>query len=115
MATEPMATPVPETPVSGKISSWGRVFGVLFSPKPTFEDIARKPTWLLPVILLMVFSAVAAVGINQKMNWREYMSQRSRKIQRHRNFQTTKKSNALKQVRSSPRWAPIFSEFPRRP
>jgi hypothetical protein len=79
MAIEPTATPVPETPVSGKISSWGRIFGVLFSPKPTFEDIARKPTWLLPVILLMVFSAVAAVGINQKMNWREYVSQQIEK------------------------------------
>jgi hypothetical protein len=79
MATEPMPTPMPEVAVQAKISPVGRILGVLFSPTPTFEDIARKPTWLLPVIIMALLSAVVAVGINQKMNWREFMSQQIEK------------------------------------
>jgi Yip1 domain len=79
MATEPMPTPAPAVEPAAKISPFGRIIGVLFSPRPTFEDIARKPSWLLPVILLAILSAIVAVGINQKMNWREYMSQQIEK------------------------------------
>jgi hypothetical protein len=79
MATEPIPTPAPAAPLQAAVSPLGRVIGVLFSPKPTFEDIARKPSWLLPVILLAILSTVVAVGINQKMNWREYMSQQIEK------------------------------------
>ena len=29
----------------------GRMIGALFSPQKTFQSIARRPTWLPPVIL----------------------------------------------------------------
>lgn len=79
MASEPMpaAAAAPET--EAKISPFGRLVGVLFSPKATFEDIARKPSWLLPVICMIAISAITTVGINQKMNWRDYMSQQIEK------------------------------------
>jgi hypothetical protein len=70
---------MPEVETQARVSPFGRIFGVLFSPKPTFEDIARKPTWLLPVLILAILGTVVAVGINQKMNWREYMSQQIEK------------------------------------
>jgi hypothetical protein len=73
MATLPASVPVPESQAS--ISPFGRLIGVLFSPKATFQDIVRKPSWILPVSLMLVFGIIAAVGINQKMNWREYIAQ----------------------------------------
>jgi hypothetical protein len=79
MATEPMPTPMAEVEPQAKVSSLGRIFGVLFSPKATFEDIVRKPSWLLPVLIMVVLGALVAFGINQKMNWREYMSQQIEK------------------------------------
>ena len=79
MATTPVSEPVPAPEPQASVSPIGRVVGALFSPKPTFEDIARKPSWLLPVILLAVLGALVAVGLNQKMNWREYMSQQIEK------------------------------------
>jgi len=51
--------PSTDTPEPNAIS---RVFGALFSPKATFESIARRPTWLLPLLLLSVL-AVGVVGI----------------------------------------------------
>jgi Yip1-like protein len=72
MATVP--APVPAAESQAAISPIGRIFGVLFSPKPTFEDIARKPSWILPVILTTVLSIIAVIALNQRMNWREYIS-----------------------------------------
>lgn len=79
MSTDPMPIPAPEAQPVAKISPFGRIIGVLFSPKATFEDIVRKPSCLLPLILLAVLGLIAAVGINQKMNWRDYISQQIEK------------------------------------
>jgi hypothetical protein len=75
MATEPIPATTASPETEARISPLGRLVGVLFSPKATFEDIARKPSWLLPVICIVVISAISAVGINQKVNWRDYISQ----------------------------------------
>jgi Yip1 domain len=77
---EPIAVPAPEP--QGSISQFGRLVGVIFSPSVTFADIARKPSWLLPVIILALLGVGVAVGINQKMDWREYMSQQIEKSSR---------------------------------
>jgi hypothetical protein len=79
MATEPLPASTPVTTPQAQISPLGRLIGVVFSPKPTFEDITRKPGWILPVALLATFGLLSAVAINQKVNWREYMSQQIEK------------------------------------
>src|SRR5260221_7683182 len=43
--------PAPEAQSQPAISSIGRIIGVFFSPKATFEDIASKPSWAVPIIL----------------------------------------------------------------
>jgi len=75
MATTPVASdmPAPETQPQAKISPIGRIVGVLFSPKSTFEDIARKPSWLLPLVVTTILSLVAVAVLNQRMNWPEYI------------------------------------------
>jgi|SRR5208283_3618871 len=77
MATTPVPAPTPAP--EAKISPIGRITGVFFSPKATFEDIARKPSWLLPVILTTLFSIAAVIALNQRMNWHEYVSQQIEK------------------------------------
>lgn len=83
MASTPPSTPMParepSPQVAAKVSPFGRIVGVLFSPKPTFEDIARKPSWLLPVLLLVILGAIVALALNHKMNWREYTAQQIEK------------------------------------
>jgi Yip1 domain len=79
MATEPMPTPAPAVEPQAQISPFGRIIGVLFSPKATFEDIARKPSWLLPVIISTILGIMATVALNQRMNWRQYISEQIEK------------------------------------
>lgn len=73
MATPPVS---PEAPVvaPAAIGPLGRVTGVFFSPTPTFDDIVRKPSWVLPVALLTLMSLAVSVAINQRTNWREFMA-----------------------------------------
>jgi len=79
MATEPMPTPASAVEPQAQISPFGRIIGVLFSPKPTFEDIARKPSWILPVVISTILGIVATVSLNQRMNWRQYLSEQFEK------------------------------------
>lgn len=79
MATDPMPIPTAAEQPQAKISPMGRIVGVIFSPKSTFEDIVRKPSWVLPLVVMVILSAIAAWGINQKVNWRQYMSEQIEK------------------------------------
>jgi len=71
--------PAPEAESQPSISPFGRVVGVFFSPKATFEDVVRKPGWVLPIVLLTIFSIGVSFSINQRINWREFMSQQIEK------------------------------------
>jgi Yip1 domain len=100
------STPIPARAVESQasISPVGRIVGVVLSPKSTFADIARKPSWLLPVILLAVLGAVVAVALNQKMDWREYMSQQIEKSPRAGALSAEQKQQ---QIEAGAKFAPI--------
>lgn len=58
-----------------RMGAFSRMINVLFSPGKAFEDIVKSPTWLLPIVILTLFSIAVSYGINQKVNWREFMGQ----------------------------------------
>ncbi len=67
-----VATPVPEA--QAPINHLGRIIGAIMSPKKTFGEIAHRPSWIAPVLVLTVLSAAVCFGINQRIDWREYIS-----------------------------------------
>jgi hypothetical protein len=102
MATTPVPAPAPQA----AISPIGRIFGVLFSPKPTFEDIVRKPSWVLPMVIMAVLGVLAVVSLNQRINWREYMSQQIEKSPRASQLSPEQKQQ---QIDAGAKFAPISS------
>jgi hypothetical protein len=72
--------PVPEA--QAPINHFGRIIGIFFSPKSTFADIVRKPTWIVPVAILTFLSVLVCISINQRTNWRDFMSQQIEKSSR---------------------------------
>jgi len=102
MATTPM--PVPEAPTP--ISAFGRVIGVFFSPKKTFADIAREPSWVLPLMLLTLLSIGVSIGINQRVNWREFMSQQIEKSPRAADLSNVQKEQ---QIEAGAKISPLFT------
>ncbi len=76
MATTTAA--VPEAPQQ-HIGAFGRLIGALVNPRPTFEDIARKPSWLAPLLLITLISIALTVVMGQRLDWAQVAHQRIEK------------------------------------
>lgn len=69
-----MASPtMPTQPAPGPVNSFGRLFGVFFEPKATFESIVQRPTWVLPMLALVLISIVIVALIGSRVGWRQVM------------------------------------------
>ena len=71
MTTIPEPVPQAQTPVP----HFGRLLGVFFNPTVTFEDIGRRPSWLLPLALLVLVSVGIGIELAQRVNWEQYIGQ----------------------------------------
>jgi len=54
---------------------FSRIVGVLFSPGQTFADIARKPDWLVPALVIIVVFFVAAIVTVPRLDFEGMMRQ----------------------------------------
>src|SRR5208282_1209318 len=65
-----MASAIVEAPEAPeRVNGFGRIFGALFSPKATFESIARRPTWLLPIIVLSILFLAVVGTFSHRGGW----------------------------------------------
>lgn len=69
-------------PVSGaepKPNSFQRIIGVLFSPDATFASIARRPDWVVPLVLIVILSLANGILVSSHIDFgapaREAMAQ----------------------------------------
>lgn len=102
MATTPM--PVAEPQAS--ISPIGRIIGMFFSPKATFEDIVRKPSWILPTALILLLSVAGVVALNSHFNWRDYVAQQIEKSPRAAQLSAEQKAQ---QAEMGAKYSPVFA------
>jgi hypothetical protein len=78
----------PVQPVEGvtepKTSGLGRLFGAFFEPSKVFTELARKPSWVWPVVVLMVVALAAQLVIAPRFDMeatvREQMAQSGRQM-----------------------------------
>lgn len=79
MTTTP--TPMPEAQAEPKaaISPFGRIFGVFFSPGATFRDIAVKPNWAVPMILMIVVWFGLCATLVKRVDWYDFNKQQIEK------------------------------------
>ena len=75
MSSAPMFTPEAQAAEPAKIGALGRIIGALTSPGATFADIARKPSGLVPLILMMVMGIGFAWVMNQRIDWAAFQRQ----------------------------------------
>jgi hypothetical protein len=62
------ASPAAPIPVE-KVNPFQRIIGVFFSPTETFQSIARKPDWVVPLLVLCVISLVSAWLISTRVDF----------------------------------------------
>lgn len=99
-------TPIPAPEAQAAISPLGRIMGIFFSPKATFEDIVRKPSWVLPIVLTTILSVAVSFSINQRINWREFMSQQIEKSPRAAQMSAEQKQQ---QIEGGAKFTPPFT------
>ncbi|HKW87628.1 MAG TPA: YIP1 family protein [Candidatus Acidoferrales bacterium] len=64
-------TAAPQAPQS--IGAFGRIIGAIANPRPTFEDITRKPSWFVPLLVLIIVQCAITVIFSQRVGWRAFM------------------------------------------
>jgi hypothetical protein len=104
----PSAVLVDATP-QPRLGTFARIVGVFFNPQETFRDIAAAPTWIIPTVLLVVLSTMACVALNQRMDWRSFMSQQIEKSPQTANMSPEQKQQRIEGgVKMAPMFAYIF-------
>lgn len=91
MATTSMPAPEAAAPVSPV----GRIIGVFTSPKQTFKSIAEKPSWVAPMLLMMILAVVVGGLLNSKMNWAQYIRHKAEENPRFEQLSEEKKDEAV--------------------
>jgi hypothetical protein len=74
------APPAPPPAAEPKPNSFARIFGVLFSPNETFASIARRPTWAVPLLVIIVVSFAATAVILPRMDWDKIVAMQQEQI-----------------------------------
>ncbi len=91
-----MATPESPTPAApATIGDVGRLTGVLFSPSATYKDIVSRPTWLTPLLLLLVLSIAVIATFSMRVGWRSFMEKQFDKNPRMAQMSPADREKAL--------------------
>ncbi len=94
MSTTPAIAPeAPQAPAP--INQFARLIGVFFSPKATFEDIALRPSWVIPVVIMMILGLGVAFVMNQKVDWRDVANKRIEESPRAANLSAEQKQQQI--------------------
>ena len=98
------AVPVPEA--QEPINHFGRIIGVFFSPKETFESIAKRPSWILPVVLMTLLGCIVGFVMNKRVDWRDVASKRLEESPRTAQLSAEQKEQ---QIEMSAKISPYFA------
>src|SRR6185312_11661320 len=62
-------------PQPAGMSEISRVAGVFFEPKKAFADIAARPRWFVPVLLIALVALCVSIRYSQLGGWRVMIQQ----------------------------------------
>jgi len=72
MTPEPIREMEPAPKGMGEAS---RIAGIFFEPGKTFEDVARRPTWVVPMLLLMLAALGFSYSLGSRIGWSRVVDQ----------------------------------------
>lgn len=101
--------PVPEN-TPAPLSTLGRIMGVYLDPKKAFADIVARPSWLVPVILLVVLALAFTYTYSTKIGWDTYFHKIAENNTRMQQMEPAAREAAIQQqIKFGPMFGYIFS------
>ena len=98
-------TPEPAPDNAPPMSEVGRITGVYLDPKTAFADIAARPRWYVPLILLIVAAIAFTYCYTTHIGWRHYIAQTMENNPRTRDLPAEARET---QINAGAKIAPIF-------
>lgn len=87
------------------LGEFGRLTGVFFEPSATFDDIAARPRFLVPVALMMVLAVTFIYLFTQRVGWEHTIRTAIEASPQAQNLPEEKRGEIIAQ---QSRFAPIF-------
>jgi hypothetical protein len=84
------------TPEPAPMSEPARLVGVFFSPGKAFADIARRPSWWVPIVLSMIVTTVFLYLFSQHVGWDTFISSQLDQSAQGRNMTAQQRQQVLK-------------------
>jgi hypothetical protein len=73
---QPLPPDIPDVePAQPPMSEVARLTGVFSSPSAAFRDIAARPRWWIPLILLGLFGTLFSIAFDQKVGFENFVRQ----------------------------------------
>ena len=82
-------------PTATGMSEVSRLAGVFFEPGKTFGDIALRPTFLLPIILMIVGGLSSSYFMGQKVGWERMFRHQAETNSRMQQLDPAARENAI--------------------
>jgi len=90
---EPQLAPAP--PAQPSKGAFARVIGIFFEPEATFQDIARSPGFIVPLLLVILCSAGTAAVMVNRVDMRDFMAKTLEKNPRTESMSAAQKEQAI--------------------
>lgn len=88
--------PVPEkAPAEKAPNELERLTGVFFSPRKVFPDIAKRPRWWIPVLIMGVLSMIFVQAYSQRVGWERLIRQQLDTSSRTANLSAQQREQAI--------------------
>lgn len=92
-------------PQPESMSEISRLTGVFFEPVKTFEDVARRPAFIVPLVLVILCSLVYTVLYSQHVGWERMMR---KQMETNSQFAQQPPEQREQSIQMAAKFAPIF-------
>jgi hypothetical protein len=93
-------------PNDGGMNDLSRLGGVFFEPGKTFKDIAARPSFLLPLVLMILAGLGTSMMISQKITWERVFRHQAETSSRMQNLPPDQREQM---IANQVKFGPIFA------
>src|SRR5579872_6721207 len=77
------------------MGEFSRLAGVFFEPGKTFADIAARPSFVLPLLLMMLAGLAASYTLGQKVGWERIIRHQAESSARIQQLDPAARENSI--------------------